>query len=107
MTAPQSAKLCKDFSARCAAHEPSERRATKGFCKRTIFTRKTSGRLSSSEDRLILCYSFFEISRYHLRSEKMCDERLLLLYNFLANKPKISRIFGRALMGFFSVQIFR
>ena len=58
MTAPQSAKLCKDFSARCAAPEPSERRATKGFCKRTIFTRKTSGRLSSSEDRLILCYSF-------------------------------------------------
>lgn len=107
MTAPQSAKLCKDFSARCAAPEPSERRATKGFCKRTIFTRKTSGRLSSSEDRLILCYSFFEISRYHLRSEKMCDERLLLLYNFLANKPKISRIFGRALRGFFSVQIFR
>ena len=30
----------------------------------------------------------------------MYDERLLLLYNFLANKPKISRIFGRALMGF-------
>ena len=77
MTAPQSTMLCMNFSAKRAAPEPSERRATKGFCKRTIFTRKTSGRLSSSEDRLILCYSFFEISRYHLRSEKMCDERLL------------------------------
>lgn len=50
---------------------------------------------------------FYEISRYLLRSEKMCDDRLLLLYNFLATKPKTSRIFGRALMGFFSVQIFR
>ena len=58
MTAPQSAMLCMDFSAKRTAPEPSERRATKGFCKRTIFTRKTSGRLSSSEDRLILCYSF-------------------------------------------------
>ena len=58
MTAPQSAMLCMDFSAKRAAPEPSERRATKEFCKRTIFTRKTSGRLSSSEDRLILCYSF-------------------------------------------------
>ena len=66
-----------------------------------------NGRLSSSEDRLILCYSFFKISRYRLRSEKMCDDRLLLLNNFLATKPKTSRIFGRALMGFFSVQIFR
>ena len=27
---------------------------------------------------------FFEISRYLLCSEKMCDERLLLLYNFLS-----------------------
>ena len=88
MTAPQSAKLCKDFSARCAAPEPSERRATKGFCKRTIFTRKTSGRLSSSEDRLILCYSFFEISRYHLRSEKMCDERLLRCLKLLPSGAK-------------------
>ena len=43
---------------------------------------------------------FFKISRYLPRSEKMCDERLLLLYNFLASKPKISRIFGRALMAF-------
>ena len=58
MTAPQSALLCKVFSAKHAAPEPSERRAIMGFCKRTIFTRKTSGRLSSSEDRLILCYSF-------------------------------------------------
>ena len=50
---------------------------------------------------------FYEISRYLLRSEKMCDDRLLLLNDFLATKPKTSRIFGRALMGFFSVQIFR
>ncbi len=37
MTAPQSAMLCMDFSAKCAAPEPSERRAITGFCKRTIF----------------------------------------------------------------------
>lgn len=50
---------------------------------------------------------FYEISRYLLRSEKMCDDRLLLLYNFLATKPKTFLIFRRALMGFFSIQIFR
>ena len=37
MTAPQSALLCKVFSAKRAAPEPSERRAIMGFCKRTIF----------------------------------------------------------------------
>ena len=37
MTAPQSAMLCKDFSAKRAAPEPFERRAIMGFCKRAIF----------------------------------------------------------------------
>lgn len=36
MTAPQSAMLCKDFSAKRAAPEPSERRAKTGLYKRTI-----------------------------------------------------------------------
>ena len=84
MTAPQSAKLCKDFSAKRAAPEPPERRAITGFYKRTIFClTPLNGCLSSSEDRLILCYSFYEISRYLIRSEKMCDERLFKVYSFL------------------------
>lgn len=59
MTAPQSAMLCMDFSAKRAAPEPSERRAIMGFNWATFFDKAPiNGRLSSSEDRLILCYSF-------------------------------------------------
>ena len=108
MTAPQSALLCKVFSAKRAAPEPSERRAIMGFYKRTIFCLNLVKWLSFFERRqAYFVLQFFKISRYRLRSEKMCDDRLLLLNNFLATKPKTSRIFGRALMGFFSVQIFR
>ena len=107
VTAPQSAMLCMDFSAKRAAPEPSERCAIMGFCKRTIFTRKTSGRLSSSEDRLILCYSFFKISCYLLRRKRCTMKGFYKCTLFYGVKPNTSNIFGRALMGFFSVQIFR
>ena len=107
MTAPHSALLCKDFSAKRAAPEPSERRAIMGFYKRAIFLNPVKWLSFFERRQAYFVLQFFKISRYLIRSEKMCDERLLLLYNFLATKPKTSRIFGRALMGFFSVQIFR
>ena len=51
MTAPQSALLCKVFSAKRAAPEPSERRAIMGFCKRTIFCLNLVKRSSFFERR--------------------------------------------------------
>ena len=61
---------------------------------------------SSGEDGVILCYRFFKASRLPLHPKKMRDERLLLLYNFFVGKAVSSRIFGRALMGLFSIQFF-
>ena len=51
MTAPQSAMLCMYFSAKCAAPEPSERRAIMGFCKYTIFCLNPVKRSSFFERR--------------------------------------------------------
>ena len=108
MTAPQSVLHCNDFSAKRAAPEPSERRAIMRLNWATFFCLSPDKWSSFFERRqAYFVLQFFKISRYRLRSEKMCDDRLLLLNNFLATKPKTSRIFGRALMGFFSVQIFR
>ena len=77
MTAPQRARLCKVFSAKRAAPELSERRATKGFCKRTILHAKPLVVFLRAKTGLFCVTVFYEISRYHLCSEKMCDERLL------------------------------
>ena len=91
---------------------------------------------SSSEDGVILCYRFFKASRLPLSPKKMRDERLLRCHKLLPSGAKrhfskscryrnrkinfaiisvqfsvgkavSNRIFGRALMGFFSVQFFR
>ncbi len=51
MTAPQSAMLCKDFSAKRAAPEPSERRAIMRFCEHIIFCLNSVKWLSFSERR--------------------------------------------------------
>ena len=51
MTAPQSAMLCKDFSAKRAAPEPSERRAIMGFCKCPLFWEQSTDKLSFFERR--------------------------------------------------------
>ena len=80
-----------------------------GFISVRFFRCKASFKVSfsSSEDGVILCYRFFKASRLPLSPKKMRDERLLLVYNFFVGKAVLSRIFGRAVKGFFSVQFFR
>ena len=80
-----------------------------GFISIRFFRCKASFKVSfsSGEDGVILCYRFFKASRMPLHPKKMRDERLLLLYNFFVGKAISSRIFGRAVKVFFSVQIFR
>ena len=89
MTAPQNVLLCKVFSAKSAAPEPSERWAVTGFYKRTILCLNLIKWLSFFERRqAYFVLQFFKISRYRLRSEKMCDERLLRCLKLLPSGAK-------------------
>lgn len=56
MTAPQSAMLCKVFSAKRAAPEPSERRAIMGFCKCPLFWEQSTDKWLSFFERRQACF---------------------------------------------------
>ena len=56
MTAPQSAMLCKDFSAKRAAPETSERRAIMGFCKCPLFWEQSTDKWLSFFERRQACF---------------------------------------------------
>ena len=56
-----------------------------GFISIRFFRCKASFKISfsSGEEGVVLCYHFFKAGRLPLHPKKMCDERLLLSYNFL------------------------
>ena len=107
MTAPQSAMLCMDFSAKCAAPEPSERRAIMGFYKFTNFlTCKALIWLLFFVRQwgAFLWYNFSEKADFLFAWKRCAMKGSFKCTIFYAVEPVLSRIFGRAIMGFISVQ---